>query len=354
MYSIGVDVGGTGIKIGVVNELGDILYRSTCETEVKGGFNKIIARTNFNMLFMAMIFLVILATLKRYGNISLNIEQSISTKVAMVMLGVYLLGLVFSLITHKNNFVVSEEGEEIEKRVKGNILKMVVKLFLISISLYFVSEKLIGNVKIVVESYNISEGFMGIILIPLLGNIGENTSAIMGALRNKVNLSLETAIGSSIQMALFVTPIMVILSVFIGINLTLFFSVFHVIILAEFVRDMGHIPEQVQDFYPTPGSLSTVMYYTGINPFTGKTLYVPKTEKDKQTQRALLQYSLPQNHALVKEALLKENRYDLIGNTPKCLIKEQPSFRKKSTSKGNSSKSVGKGKRTKKTFKTNC
>ncbi len=123
--------------------------------------------------------------------------------------------------------------------------------------------------------------------------------------------------------------------------------------LAEFVRDMGHIPEQVQDFYPTPGSLSTVMYYTGINPLTGKSLFVPKTEKDKKTQRALLQYSLPENHALVKEALLKENRYDLIGNTPKCLIKEQPSFRKKSTSKGNSSKNVGKGKRNKKTFKTN-
>lgn len=120
--------------------------------------------------------------------------------------------------------------------------------------------------------------------------------------------------------------------------------------LAEFVRDMGHIPEQVQDFYPTPGSLSTVMYYTGIDPFTGKSLFVPTTDKDKKTQRALLQYSLPQNHALVKEALLKEGRYDLIGNAPKCLIKEHPTFKKKSPSRKNSSKNVGKGNRNKKKF----
>ncbi|MCM1990392.1 calcium/proton exchanger [Oceanirhabdus seepicola] len=216
------------LGLGIAVVLGGVKYKEQ-------RFNKIIARTNFNMLFMAMIFLGILAALKGYGNISLNIEQSISTQVAMVMLGVYLLGLVFSLITHRNNFVLSEDGEQIEKSPKGNILKMIIKLFLISISLYFVSEKLIGNLKIVVESYNISEGFMGIILIPLLGNIGENTSAIMGALRNKVNLSLETAIGSSIQMALFVTPIMVIVSVFIGINLTLFFSVFHVIMIGAAV-----------------------------------------------------------------------------------------------------------------------
>ena len=120
--------------------------------------------------------------------------------------------------------------------------------------------------------------------------------------------------------------------------------------LAEFVRDMGHIPEQVQDFYPTPGSLSTVMYYTGINPFTGKSLFVPMTDKDKKTQRALLQYNIPKNHKLVKEALLNAGRNDLIGNGPKCLIKEYPNFKKKNSSKGNSSKNVKKDNSSKKKF----
>ncbi|HQK53004.1 MAG TPA: YgiQ family radical SAM protein [Sedimentibacter sp.] len=91
--------------------------------------------------------------------------------------------------------------------------------------------------------------------------------------------------------------------------------------LAEYIRDMGHIPEQVQDFYPTPGTLSTCMYYTGFNPLTNKEVYVPKDIEEKKMQRALLQYSKKENYELVLKALKKENRYDLIGYGPKALIK---------------------------------
>lgn len=91
--------------------------------------------------------------------------------------------------------------------------------------------------------------------------------------------------------------------------------------LAEYLRDTGHSPEQVQDFYPTPSTLSTVMYYTGIDPRNMKPMYVPKTPKEKAMQRALLQYSLPKNYDLVKEALIKAGRTDLIGNGNGCLIK---------------------------------
>lgn len=90
--------------------------------------------------------------------------------------------------------------------------------------------------------------------------------------------------------------------------------------LAEYVRDMGYNPEQVQDFTPTPGSLSTCIYYTGINPFTGERVYVPRSFKERQMQRALLQYRNPSNRALVKEALRKAGREDLIGKGPKCLV----------------------------------
>lgn len=90
--------------------------------------------------------------------------------------------------------------------------------------------------------------------------------------------------------------------------------------LAEHIRDMGYMPEQVQDFYPTPSTLSTVMYYTGLDPRTGQKVYIPKSPREKAMQRALIQYKKPENYELVKAALLKEHREDLIGFGPKCLI----------------------------------
>lgn len=94
--------------------------------------------------------------------------------------------------------------------------------------------------------------------------------------------------------------------------------------LAEYIRDMGYNPEQVQDFYPTPSTLSTVMYYTGLDPRTMEKVYAPTDPHEKAMQRALIQYRDPKNYYLVKEALLKAHREDLIGSGPKCLIRAIP------------------------------
>lgn len=94
--------------------------------------------------------------------------------------------------------------------------------------------------------------------------------------------------------------------------------------LAEYIRDMGYNPEQVQDFYPTPSTLSTVMYYTGLDPRTMEKVYVPTDPHEKAMQRALIQYRDPKNYALVREALLAAHREDLIGPGPKCLIRTVP------------------------------
>lgn len=94
--------------------------------------------------------------------------------------------------------------------------------------------------------------------------------------------------------------------------------------LAEFLRDQHMYPEQVQDFIPTPGSLSTCMYYTGINPLDGKPVYVAKKGRDKAKQRALMQYKNIENYDLVKEALIEANRRDLIGFGSECLIPPRP------------------------------
>lgn len=91
--------------------------------------------------------------------------------------------------------------------------------------------------------------------------------------------------------------------------------------LAEYLRDLGYMPEQVQDFYPTPSTISTVMYYTGIDPISKKKVYVCNNPHEKAMQRALIQYRNPKNYDLVYEALIKANRKDLIGFGKKCLIK---------------------------------
>ncbi len=93
--------------------------------------------------------------------------------------------------------------------------------------------------------------------------------------------------------------------------------------LAEYLRDIHHYPKQVQDFYPTPSTLSTVMYYTEVDPLTMKKIYVAKKPHEKAMQRALLQYRDPKNYDLVYEALMKEGRQDLIGSGKKCLIKRR-------------------------------
>ena len=113
--------------------------------------------------------------------------------------------------------------------------------------------------------------------------------------------------------------------------------------LAEAVRDMGYMPEQVQDFYPTPSTMSTCMFYTGVDPRTMEPVYIPRDPHEKAMQRALIQYRKPENYKLVKEALRKAGREDLIGYGAKCLIKPVPpkpgaSGGKKPTGSGKPSK----------------
>lgn len=93
--------------------------------------------------------------------------------------------------------------------------------------------------------------------------------------------------------------------------------------LAEHLRDLGYMPEQVQDFYPTPSTISTCMYYTGLDPRTMEPVYVPVNPHEKAMQRALIQYRNPKNYSLVREALLRAGREDLIGYGKKCLIRPE-------------------------------
>ena len=109
--------------------------------------------------------------------------------------------------------------------------------------------------------------------------------------------------------------------------------------LSLFLRDHGMHPEQVQDFYPTPGTISTCMYYTELDPYTMEPVYVPKSPKDKAMQRALLQYYLPQNRQIVLSALRQAGRQDLIGTKPNCLVAPN-NLRKEKTKQNYQNKSL--------------
>lgn len=108
--------------------------------------------------------------------------------------------------------------------------------------------------------------------------------------------------------------------------------------LAEFLRELNYMPEQVQDFYPTPSTISTCMYYTGLNPCTMEPVYVARNPHEKAMQRALIQYRDPKNHDLVREALVKTGRQDLIGFAKNCLIKPRKLSEHKDGKQGKSKK----------------
>ena len=115
--------------------------------------------------------------------------------------------------------------------------------------------------------------------------------------------------------------------------------------LAEYLRDLGYMPEQVQDFYPTPSTLSTCMYYTGLDPRTMEEVYVPLSPHEKAMQRALIQYRKPQNYDLVLEALRKTNRMDLFGHDKKCLIRPRAKNNNKNTKHNSNKKAKNKRKK---------
>lgn len=215
------------LALGISVFLGGVKFR-----EQK--FNKIIARTNMNMLLLVIATVMIISYLNGTVYADGATFAKLSLMISVVLIIVYILGLVFSLYTHGNLFLLSSDKNGLTKRSDGRkeCTKIILSIAVITLALYFISNRLIDNINDIVRNYNVSQEFIGIILIPLLGSFGENASSIVCALNNKVNISLETAIGSSIQITMFVMPVIVIFSYIIGSPVTLVFSMFQIIIMA--------------------------------------------------------------------------------------------------------------------------
>lgn len=189
-------------------------------------FNRATAGVHTSMLLMAVTGLIIPAVfLQTHTNPA---AESFSLGVAAVLMLVYILSLIFSLHTHKDVFRPSLEHSETPNWSK---LKAVMVLLVATIFVVLESEFLVEGIEPVVKTLGISELFIGVIVIPIIGNAAEHSTSVIMALKNKMDISLEIAIGSSTQIALFIAPLLVFLGYFIGQPLDLIFTSYELVVI---------------------------------------------------------------------------------------------------------------------------
>ena len=197
-------------------------------------FNKSAARSNFIMLFYSMISIIIPAAFfyTSYHNENAKLN-SMSIAVAILMLLVYISGLIYSLYTHKNIFTSHddiEDGVDAEAP-KWSLLKAGVILSVVTLFVGYESEILVGQLEEVIKVYHLPQTFIGIIIIPIVGNVAEHAAAIIMAYKNRMDLALEIGVGSATQIALFVGPILLLSSFVFGNPMNYFFAPFHIVAL---------------------------------------------------------------------------------------------------------------------------
>lgn len=196
-------------------------------------FNRTQASNNSIMLVLTVVILLIPSLLSHYiGNIETPEPrvETLSIGVAAVMIILYILGLIYSYKFIESPILVEEAGGE--SALKGWSLRMgLVVLALSTVGVAFLSEVLVGSVESVVTILGVSEFFIGLIFIPIIGNVAEHFVAVQVALKNRMTLSVEIAIASSLQIALFVAPLLVFISLIVGHPLTLVFNQLELIAL---------------------------------------------------------------------------------------------------------------------------
>ncbi len=180
-------------------------------------FNKNIVRSNFVLLSFAVFSIIIPFAFLNFSGSATTVKavQGFSLVLAIIMLGMYVVGLIFSMFTHKDIFHDATEDEEPENP-KWKLSTGIIVLATATVFVAIMSETLVATVEVAADKFGLSEAFIGIILIPILGNVAEHASAMMMSYRGKLDIAIEIAAGSSMQIALFVTPLMVVLSAVLG------------------------------------------------------------------------------------------------------------------------------------------
>jgi len=191
-------------------------------------FDKYNARSNFLLLITCAFSIIVPFALSQSPKITHQSLINVSFFITLILLLTYISGLVFTLVTHKSIFITSS-NEYISETSKNNIKKAVFKLVIAAVLIAIDSNILVAQIAELIINYNISEVFIGIIIIPILGNVAENMSAILMSIKDKVDISIEIAIGSSIQIALFVAPLLILLSFIIGNPMAYVFGGFEIV-----------------------------------------------------------------------------------------------------------------------------
>lgn len=191
-------------------------------------FNKNNARSNFLLLLSCAFGIIIPFALSQNNRVSHQGLTYITFCISFVMLCTYIAGLIFSLITHKSLFCA--QVEEVNKDLKKpNLYKWFLLLIFLTVTIAIESDILVGQVEALVNGYGMSKLFIGIVIIPLLGNVAENMSAVVMAIKDKIDNCIEIAIGSSIQIALFVAPVLVLLTFILGKPMVYVFGSFEIV-----------------------------------------------------------------------------------------------------------------------------
>lgn len=194
-------------------------------------FDKTVARSNFSLLCFAAISLVVPLAFKLTQHDLVKLEQGLSVlsfSMALIMLLIYVMGLIFSLVARKNLFLEQDHNGN-GKDTNWTLKRAVAVLMITSVFVAIESELLVSKVEAAVSKLHLPELFIGIIIVPILGNVAEHTSAILMAVRNKVDISLEIAVGSSMQIAMFVAPLLVLISFALGTPLIYVYDPFQVL-----------------------------------------------------------------------------------------------------------------------------
>jgi len=181
-------------------------------------FNKNITQNNFTLLGFAAFSIVIPFFFKigSEGGSNHIAMADFSLALAIIMIALYVLGLIFSLITHRDIFLDEVDDEEDPEQPDWTLRKGVIVMSAAAVAVAVMSEVLVSTVEGAAEQFGLGEAFIGIILIPILGNVAEHASAVIMAFKGKINISIEVAVGSSMQIAMFVTPLMVVWSAILG------------------------------------------------------------------------------------------------------------------------------------------
>jgi len=194
-------------------------------------FDRNIARSHFSLLCFAGVSIVVPLAFQLTSDGEPNVERGlivISFMMSLFLLMIYVLGLVFSFVTHRNLFLQHESarnGTEPTWGLKSALIILVVAAALVALE----SEMLVATVEGTVKEIGLPEAFIGVVIVPVIGNVAEHASAILMATKNKVDISLEIAVGSSMQIAMFVAPVLVLLSFALGKPLIYVYDPFEVV-----------------------------------------------------------------------------------------------------------------------------